>query len=201
MVSENESQKFDELYLKYATLVFKLSLKYSGYVDDRAVDMAQLAFLELYDQMEGGLKLSEIDNFPSYMYTIVKNLSLNTSKKTSKECFIEDVPVYDRPVMEVEPSVEDSYIHQVDEILQYQKVQLILRELERKNEVWYKVVTEVFYKGRSQIEVAEELGMSDTAIYAMIHRIRRWANKHRLQFEQDAENTLEEVSEGHLYLH
>lgn len=192
-VSENECRKFDQLYEQHQGMVYKISLKYSDYNDDLADDATQHTFIKLYDELRKG---TDLGNIQSFLYTIAKNYTLNSIKKEQGAYVKEELIDTDERDEMLVQSAEVAYVESVEKLQSNYMLQMILDELKEKNEIWYFVVMEVFYKGRNQSDVAKELGMNDTAMYATVRRIRRWSNKHKERFEDSANNTSKEVSDG-----
>lgn len=196
IVSENEGRSFDEFYEEYQGMVYKLSLKYSGYDEYLAEDATQHAFIQLYGAMK---KETDIANVKSYLHTIVKNYILNSFRKAQRIELQDEVSGIEDSEENLIQSAENAYVEILERQYNKTMLQLILDELKEKNTVWYTVVIEVFHKGRSQADVAKELGMNDTAMYATVRRIRKWSKKHKVRFEECANNNTKEVSDGHLF--
>lgn len=190
-LSGNEKRDFDDIYREYHTMVYGLGLRYSDKNVSLAEDATQYAFMQLFRQLENG---TEINNIATFMHTILKNHLFNCYNKTRKYELRDDVEPEREGMDYSVPSAETQYIEKMDRDYSSNMAHMILDELREKNEIWYIVVVEVFINGRSQSEVAKELEMNDTAMYATVRRIRSWANKHRIRFEQSASNALEEVS-------
>lgn len=197
-ISENKSKEFIELYKKYSPLVRKLSLKYSGYDKDLGEDIAQDILLQMYVEFCDGVV---IENMPAYLNSITRNHARNVLKKRGREIPFDTREEHQPVKEESEKSAEETVLSQMEKKEVTLKLQVVLKEMKEKNEAWYNIVIKVFYEEKSQLEVAKELGMSDTALYATIRRIRKWSQKHKVNFEQDVQNTKEEVSKGHLFYH
>lgn len=195
-VSENRSREFECLYEQHQSMVYKLSLKYSDYNEHLAEDATQHTFIQLYAALNNDVV---IINMQTYLHTIVKNYTLNSTKKMKSMNLHEEIGECDDCEEILVQSAEETYVQTVEMYQSNTMVQMILDELKLKNNVWYKVVMEVFHKGRSQSEVAKELGMNDTAMYATVRRIRKWSNKHKTRFEESTSHVTKEVSDGHLF--
>ncbi len=196
-ISEKENISFEELYSQYELQVYRLGLKYSDYNHDLAEDALQQTFMKLFIEMQKGV---EITNHLSFLHTIVKNYTINSNIKNKREVLIDKSDSGEIwETQEKELSAEDKCIKAMSEYASSQVLEAVLEEMKEYNSMWYLIITEVFYKERSQSEVAKELGMSNTAMYATIKRIRNWSNKHRLRIEEDVQNKLKEVPSRHLF--
>lgn len=195
-VMTDEFDDFNWIYEKYRKLVYRLSLKYSGYDEALAEDATQHAFMQLFIEMEKG---TEINNIETYLHTVVKNYTLNQMKKLGREISqdeSEDTKLYGAE--EIEKSAEGTCFENMDKHLTNQMLEAILMEMKKKNPIWYAIMIEVYYHERSQLEVARELGLTDTAMYATMRRIRKWSNKHKLRFSEYASVQSEKASYGRL---
>ncbi|MFI3172030.1 MAG: sigma-70 family RNA polymerase sigma factor [Eubacteriales bacterium] len=201
--SENEKMDFDSLYEEHKTMVYRLSLRYSSNDYELAEDATQFTFMQLYRTMERG---TEINNIKSLLHTIVKNYTLNYVAKTKREVLnntTEDeeltIVLAKDSVSVQEQSTEETYLEAVDERYNEWMVQGILDEMKERNERWYAIAIEVFYKQRGQLEVAEELGINSTTMYATIRRMRKWSKEHKIRFEEYAKDKTDKVPGGHLF--
>lgn len=195
-LSEQQKKEFDHVFREYQTMVYKLSLKYSDANENFADDATQYTFMQLYEEMKKG---TEIQNIQTFLHTIVKNYTINCMKQKKHMNWQNELNNGETLKKMQVVDAETAYISQLDEIYTEQMARIILEELKVKNEVWYVIVMEVFYKGRSQLEVAEELDMNITAMYATVRRIREWAIKNRINFEENAKNATKEMSMRHLF--
>ncbi len=193
-LSEKQEKEFDQIFREYQTMVYKLSLKYSDANDTVAEDATQHTFIQLYEVMNEGTK---IQNIQTYLHTVVKNYTINCMKQKKHVNWQNELNNGEALKEMQVVDVETTYFNKAEEIYKEQMSRIILEELKEKNEVWYIIVVEVFYKGRSQLEVAEELKMKDTAVYAAVRRIREWATKNRIRLEEDANHATKEMSDGH----
>lgn len=192
-----ENKKFNELYKKHGDMVYGISLQYSNRNSYLAEDAVQYTFMKLFQAMGVG---TEITNMESYLHSVAKNYILNSKKKTSKEFFASDNE--DKDLLEVinrDSSAEEKYLDRIEQQENQIMLDRILTEMEEYNETWYKIITEVFQRERSQSEVAKELGMNDTAMYATIRRIRKWANRNRERIQVDILNEEKRHQEGISY--
>ncbi len=195
-VSGSESRTFDEIYQEYHVMVYKLSLKYSDCNEHLADDATQHTFLKLFQAMQQG---TQIENIRTYLHTIVKNFTLNSVERVRRSDSLDMMTENDELELLMFQSAEFMYIE--SEEAQYIRTlaHMILEELKKKNEIWFQIVFEAFYKGRNQTEVARELGMNNTAMYATVRRIKKWADKNKIKFEQKMKDRAKEVSKGHLF--
>lgn len=193
-VSEKKTTDFDSLYAEYGAQVYQLCLKYSERDHHLAEDAKQHTFMKLYMEMEKDI---EITNMSSYLHTILRNYITNSRVKGNRE-FLTDESA-DSEIIEWnehEPSAEEKYLDATSNSERGQLLKSLLTEMKDYNQTWHTIIVEVYYRERSQTEVAEELGISDTAMYATMKRIRRWSNKHRLRIELDIHNQSKEVPKG-----
>lgn len=171
-MSDYECTDFEELYRLYGQDVFNMGLRNSDCNRSLADDATQQAFLKLYLTMRDKKPIKSIRNF---LLTTAKHYVLNAQRINKHETYMTDS---DGPVIE-EVQVESTeliFFTRLEGVENYETARTLLEAMKKKNEKWYTVAVEVFYHNRSQLEVAEELGMTDTAMYAMIRRIREWAD-------------------------
>lgn len=195
-VSGNESNNFVILHQQHRPMVRSLCLYYCKGDIYLAEEAEQETFMKLFQMLERG---DEIQKMETFLHTILKNYIINRKVKASRESEVGIGIEVDEVLLErniQEPSAEDTYVKTASEEEINRILRLLLDEMKESNPVWYTVVKEVFLKKRSQKEVAEELGITLTAMHATIRRIRAWSNRHRLRIEEDARNSLKEVPKG-----
>lgn len=197
-MTKEENKRFHEYYEKYKLIVYKLGLRYSKFDEELAKDATQHAFLQLFVQIKEG---TEFQNVETYLHTLVKNYIINIMKKAERNISEGDLEEGTKlEDLRLSESTEETWDQQRENHYKNQMLCNILKELEGRNPVWYHIVIEVFYKERSQVEVANEMEMSLTTMYAHIRRIRKWANKHKLEFQQTAtDEEKKKVPKRHLF--
>ncbi len=195
-LSENDDKIYEEIVNEYTPMVYKLSLHYSGCDAYLAEEVTQYTFVQLYGAMLEG---TVIDNMSTFLHTILRRHLINCGKKISSTYLEDELDEWEENEHLQEKSAEDTYIETMEEKRTRLMAQIILDEIQRKNEIWYVISVEVFQKGRKQSEVAKELEMNDTTMYATVRRIRKWSNKHKARFEKSTNEALKEVSGGHLF--
>lgn len=78
-----EMAYFAELYKRYLPKVYGLCLKYLG-----EQEMAKDAVMDVFQQLPEKIMQYEIDNFNSWLYSVVKNHCFQCIKKEKKNIFV-----------------------------------------------------------------------------------------------------------------
>ena len=114
-VSEGNAHAFSKLYEQYHAKVYNFLKKYlkSGELCD---DLTQEVFLKLWTERE---KLSAIENFDAYLFTVSKNLAFNFLKRASLDVTAKGIIV---KAYKHEPSPENQldtkdYINYLQQLL------------------------------------------------------------------------------------
>ncbi len=182
-IANNENREFDELYARYNSRILDASLRYSDNDKELAADAVQVSFMRLFMKLSDGERIQDYYNF---LYTVAKNYTLNHVRKYSKVNFSDDIVSYSDQVCR-DRSSEDVYLAEEEKKENKELVKAILENVAQRNPTWHYVIVEVFQKGRSQIEVAQELEISNEAVYATVRRIRAWANQNKLSLTDNSE--------------
>lgn len=72
-----------KLYEKYMPLVYGLCLKYL-----KDEELSKDAVMQIFEQLIGKLKIHEVNNFKSWLYTLARNHCLMAIRSSSKHSFI-----------------------------------------------------------------------------------------------------------------
>lgn len=80
-VSEGDAGAFREIFEKYSPKVYAFALKLTQ-SQSTAEELVQDVFLRIW---VGRASLTSIDYFPTYLYTVTRNLALNALKRTAIE--------------------------------------------------------------------------------------------------------------------
>ena len=165
---------FDAVYEANAEKVYRIALYYSG--DHHAAeDITQTVFLKLCINIEN---VNE-ERIEPWLKTTVKHMAINYREHARFEV--------DYPMEEVETLAEDVvYEESVEELLEFRhkrevRIELaekIYSDLYQKNPRWYEAVTITYILEKPQKEVAETMGLSENALYVMLHRAKKWIRKH-----------------------
>ncbi len=181
-ISKSELLDFDKWYEKYYTVVKRTGMTYSGRNVQLAEDASQEAFLKLHDLIKKGEVRQDPKNL---LVTIAKNYVLNEMDKQDK-FQNEETKEPNNLHGGLVASTEDAFFDQLEADVRKRKLEYLFKALKEKKPDWHYIAIEVLYKGRSQVEVADELGLTSNAMYAKILRIRAWARKYELVFEDMA---------------
>lgn len=171
----DKNKEDSTIYIMYRETLFRIGMKYSNGDRMLAEDAVQETFLRYYEAIESG-KIIREESLRNYLITITKNYILNYMKKTEKEHLTAEVIVYSTK-KSLENNLEQMYFTELENYKDMQHAIQLLYELKEYNRNWYYVVVQVFYYGKSQVEVSKELEVSKESIYAMISRIRVWGKK------------------------
>lgn len=182
-IANNENREFNELYAQYNSRILDASLRYSDNDKELAADAVQVSFMRLFMKLSDGERIHDYYNF---LYTVAKNYTLNHVRKYSKVNFSDNIVSYSDQVCR-DMSSEDVYLAEEEKKENKELVKAILENVAQKNPTWHYVIVEVFQSGRSQIEVAQELEISNEAMYATVRRIRAWANLNKLSLTDNSE--------------
>lgn len=166
----NVNEIFKELFYDYKDDMKRMVLKYCNYNDSLAEDAVQQAYFKLFITMkeEGS---GRIESPRAYLFMSARNFLYNYHRDNAKLQFGDKEDVL---------GVLDEEISSLEEDFMYAERKLaeleILEELKKHNTTWYYALTEVYIKKRTQKEVAQELQISSSCMYAILRRVRKWAN-------------------------
>ena len=164
-------EKFDSIYEGYYEKVFVAAF---GYTKDRylAEEVFQETFLELYTRIDEVQR----ETAENWLLTVAKHKSLNLLKKMSFE---------EKKVGYYEPDIDSIASDNYGNIQIVEKnrdcinlSEEIFDELYQENTTWYKAVVRVYCFGKSQRDVAKEMGMKIGTFHAMLFRARGWIKRH-----------------------
>lgn len=164
------------LYSNHHLAVKKISLRYCDYNNDLAEDAVQQSYLALMEAIGKGVV---IEKPLTYLLTISKNYTLTQIRNLKREHLNDDI-VGCSDQVRFGNDVEELYF----EKLSQEKLEKALNVLKEKNETWHRIVMEVYINGESQVEVAEKLGLSKEAVYALVHRIKTWTIKNMMDYRE-----------------
>jgi len=82
-IEQNDSICFGELYRRFIPKIFGLCLKYLG-----EQEAARDAVMDIYGQVSEKVKLYEIANFNTWLYSVAKNHCLQQLRKDNKTIFV-----------------------------------------------------------------------------------------------------------------
>jgi len=80
---EDQPVWFGELYRRYIPMVYGLCLKYLGNEAD-----AQDAVMDLFEEVSGKIKQYDIQNFHTWLYSVVKNHCLARLRRAKRHIFV-----------------------------------------------------------------------------------------------------------------
>ncbi|WP_316815740.1 RNA polymerase sigma-70 factor [Pedobacter nyackensis] len=142
---------FAAVYQRYKQQVYGF-VKKIVHAEEMAADLTQEAFIKLWENRQ---KLAEVQSLKAYVFTIAKNHTLTTLKKTLQSDTAMSIIINE--FKEDKSSVEDNF--QSKEYESYFK--RILESLPQRTREVFKQCRE---NGRSYDEVAIELGISRNAV-------------------------------------
>lgn len=161
---------FIELYDKYKDNLKRMMLKYCDNNDYLAEEAVQNAYVNLFKTLhEKGLEHVGVPR--AYLYCSARNFLYNYHRDNAKLQFGEKADVLG--------AIDEDIISLEEELIRIEREEAklsILEELKQQNATWYYVLTEVYIKGRTQKDVAEELQISSASMYAILRKVRKWAS-------------------------
>lgn len=166
----------DQLFREHYITVKKVSLRYCNYNNELADEAVQQSYLALMERVNEG---AIIDNALAYLATIAKNYTLTEITRHKRVHPQENIVDYSDKVR-FGGDVEEHYFEQLGE----KKLEEALRRIKEKDEAWHYIAVQVFVNGVSQVQIAEELGISNEAVYARIRRMKAWTNKHLIEYKK-----------------
>lgn len=162
---------FRGLYDNYKDTLKRMVLKYCDHNDGLADDAVQQAFYNLYVKLDKH-GLDYIGEYKAYLYMSARNILFNYHRDNARLIFGDKDAVLGALDEDVE-SIEDECIA----LIRKNQEEQLLIDLEKFNSTWYYVLMEVYVKRRTQKDVAKELHMSDANMYAMLRKVRKWADQ------------------------
>lgn len=168
--------ELDVLYRDHHLAVKKLSLSYCDYNNELAEEAVQHSYLVYMESINAGIV---IDKPRTYLMTVAKNYTLTQLKKYRNEHPYENIVEYSDQVR-YGNDVESEYFEE----LSRQKLNEALEVIKKKNDTWYFIIVEVYLKGKSQVEIAEELNLTKEAVYALVYRIKEWTKNNMMDYRE-----------------
>lgn len=170
-VDSISSLNVDNVYDKYASLVYRTLLHYSE-DKDVAEDLLQEVFVKL---------LINVDNvsaeaIKAWLLTTAKNMTLNYRRNGQYE--VADSTFFDdtNELLATE-CLEDEFIAILKNIEYRALTDKIFAELYRKNVRWYDAITITYLLEKPKKETAEIMGISPDLLYKYLSRARKWIGK------------------------
>lgn len=168
-------------YEKYRWMVFKVAMKYSVDVDT-AQDITQEVFITLMHHIDD---IKEESHLKRWLAVTTKNKALNYKRDSKAEQVKEYIEETLNHELSYVPSLESEYLESMMADEKDHFVQDILGELKNHNERWYEAVKRVYYFGKRQKDVAEEMGVSPEMLHSALQRARKWMrNMYRERYEE-----------------
>lgn len=175
---EKDIEGFNRVYNENKELIFRTAIKFSGNYH-AAQEIVQNTFLKLY----ANYNTYDMEFTVKWLVETTKNAAINYGKKSKREIPDEDVERKLEHSDCAESSEDVVFKAMRDEALKKLKDN-ILEELYQLNERWYDAMTMVYCMGRSQQEVADELGVSIEVLHSVLYRARNWIKKnYKVQYE------------------
>lgn len=166
----------EQLFSEHYVTVKSVSLSYCNCNNELAEEAAQQSYLALMEKVEEG---AIIENAFAYLVTIAKNYTLTEVKKHKRVHGCDNIIDYSDKLRHSE-DVEEHYFEELGQ----EKFEEALKRIKEKDETWYYMVVQVYINGVTQVQLAEELGISKEAVYARIRRIKTWTNKNLIEFRE-----------------
>lgn len=169
------------LYEKHSVEIKNFCMNYCNKDEDLAEDALQLTFLKLHETLLVPLSEREpIVNMRNWLFTVGKHCVLAQLKKHKKEFATDEI---------ISISDTNSYAAGADEIffesLNEGVLKAALQELKEKNATWYYIIIQIYVNGKSQTELAKEMGIGENAMYSRMRNIRAWANKYLQDYKNN----------------
>ncbi len=179
LMNDEEYQKFCSENYKF---VYRIGLFYSDNDVELAQDSAQQAFFQLQVKL---LKNEPVDNLRAFLAKTAQNYVMTMRRKRGRELPYEDIVEVAEKIYLLD-GVEEKYIRDFEELELMRTVNYYLEAVMIRNPLWYEIAIRVFMEKRSQVEVAKELGMTESAMYATVRRIKKWSKKYLENYEATA---------------
>ena len=173
MKSDHEKrEKFERIYEKYKNELYAVAM-HCAKDPELAQELTQAAFYKLYLILD---KVRE-DTVRALLIRMVKNMLLNHIRDTKREVDGILIDILDQED-ELTLSLEEEYIEKEERVRKVHMCHSMLEHLDRVKPKWYIAVMKVYYEERSQLEVAEELGISIEVLHSRLYRARKWIREH-----------------------
>lgn len=166
-----DGDRFEEIYEKYADLVYQTALYYSrdGYA---AEEIVQTVFLKLYVNRKN-INLRAVN---SWLVTAAKYAALNYKRDSHYEILKEEISETGRNQFCAESPEE--YVIRVFQSSGYQElIKDIFTDLHQTNPRWYEAVVITYLMEKPQKEVAQNMGVSLEVLHSMLYRAKKWIQK------------------------
>jgi RNA polymerase sigma-70 factor, ECF subfamily len=152
-VSSDNLKKFEQLFKELFAPLAGFSMKYVSDMDD-AKNIVHEAFISIWEKFE---MLPSETNYKSYLYTAVRNKSLNFIRDRKKHVMLEDI--------DSEEPAENNLALEAAEL--EREIEMVIESLPEK-------CREVFQLNRQQglkyAEIAEKMGISIKTVEAQMSK-------------------------------
>lgn len=165
--------KYDAFFNEICNEYYANIYKYLVFIikdDEKAKDIVQDTFIVVYKNIE---KVYNHENKGGYIFKTAQNLAKNYKKELYKK-LLNEVSI-DEKVIEIQDSkatIENSLLTNIDE---YEYITEIIDLLDKDKQDLYKMY---YIENRSMKEIAENLGISYTALRMKYVRLRKEIKEH-----------------------
>ena len=158
-IIEFDNQRFDNLYQKYAGIVFRTAYNFLLNKDD-AEDIVQEVFIKYFISNK---TFNDDNHEKAWILTVTANLSKNVLRSKSRQNL-----ELDDTIKIVDNKFEKAITNHLD-------LEEAMKKLNDREKL---ILTLRFFNGRTQMEVADEIGISQ----AQVSRLEKTALKHMRKY-------------------
>lgn len=162
--SSGETDAFGELYRRYAHLVLGVCLKYL-----KNTENAHDATMQIFEKLAVDLKITKVENFKSWLYTVAKNHCLMEIRKdASMHRHLDAIREYsDQNFVEI---WEDLHLNGVDDQKRLEALHQALTQLNHEQRTCVQLI---YLENKSYKEIADITGMDINHVKSHIQNGKR----------------------------
>lgn len=149
-LAHGDERAFDHVFVKYFPKIKGFVLDFCGN-EDMAENVSQDVFMDMWIHRE---RFAEVRNLSAYLFVMAKHATFQAIRDSLK----------DLPAVELEERIEDHSVSISDKMAYEELETLIEKEVERMPEQRKRVFKMSRWEGRSNQEIAEQLGISKRTV-------------------------------------
>ena len=158
-VRTSNQELLGQLYSRYVPLVYGLCLKYLQQIED-----AEDAVINIYEELVRKIPNYQIDNFKTWLYSVVKNHCLQILRKEKNRTFEE---------ISIQSVESDDFEHLIDVSESKEKEEALNYCLDTLSDEQRQCISHFFFDDLSYMDIVEKTGFALNKVKSYIQNGKR----------------------------